>query len=96
MRALLTHRMTNSRQAKVAPLSYFIFQQNLDAFALEQALTAYEAAKQNFEAFPKSVKRGILEWIASAKQLETRAKRVEETAQLAAKNERANQGRSNP
>lgn len=63
---------------------------------LEQALIAYEAAKQNFAAFPKSVKRGILEWIASAKKPETRAKRVEETARLAARNERANQWRSNP
>lgn len=60
---------------------------------LEQALIAYGEAKPNFEAFPKSVKRGILEWIASAKKPETRAKRIEETAQLAAKNERANQWR---
>ncbi|MFB2837173.1 YdeI/OmpD-associated family protein [Floridanema evergladense] len=58
---------------------------------LEQALTSYQAAKQNFEAFPKSVKRGILEWIASAKKPETRAKRIQETAQLAAENIRANQ-----
>jgi uncharacterized protein YdeI (YjbR/CyaY-like superfamily) len=58
---------------------------------LEQALTSYQAAKQNFEAFPKSVKRGILEWIASAKKPETRTKRIQETAQLAAENIRANQ-----
>lgn len=62
---------------------------------LEQAFATDETAKQNFEAFPKSVKRGILEWIASAKKPETRAKRVQETAQLAAKNERANQWRKN-
>ncbi|GAB4382696.1 MAG: YdeI/OmpD-associated family protein [Elainellaceae cyanobacterium] len=60
---------------------------------LEQALIAQGAAKQNFEAFPKSVKRGILEWIASAKKPETRAKRIQETAQLAAENVRANQWR---
>ncbi len=60
---------------------------------LEQALTSYQAAKQNFVAFPKSVKRGILEWIASAKKPETRAKRIQETAQLAAENIRANQWR---
>lgn len=60
---------------------------------LGQALTAYESA-QNFEAFPRSVKRGILEWILSAKKPETRAKRIEETAQLAAQNLRANQWRS--
>lgn len=58
---------------------------------LEEALTAYSEAKQNFEAFPRSAKRGILEWIVSAKKPETRAKRVAETAQLAAQNLRANQ-----
>ncbi len=61
---------------------------------LEQALLAFETAKPNFEAFPKSVKRSILEWIATAKKTETRARRVEETAQLAAQNRRANQWRN--
>ena len=60
---------------------------------LAAALTAYEAAQPNFEAFPKSVKRGILEWIAAARKPETRAKRIEETARLAAENKRANQWR---
>jgi uncharacterized protein YdeI (YjbR/CyaY-like superfamily) len=46
-----------------------------------------------YEAFPRSAKRGILEWIVQAKRPETRANRVEETARLAAKNERANQWR---
>jgi hypothetical protein len=44
-------------------------------------------------AFPRSVKRSILEWIASAKTAPTRARRVAETAQLAAENRRANQWR---
>lgn len=60
---------------------------------LAAALDANQPARQNFEAFPRSVKRGILEWISSAKRPETRAKRVEETATLAAKNIRANQWR---
>lgn len=60
---------------------------------LETAFTRYSQAKQNFEAFPRSAKRGILEWIASAKKPETRAKRIEETAQLASQNVRANQWR---
>jgi uncharacterized protein YdeI (YjbR/CyaY-like superfamily) len=60
---------------------------------LAQALMAYGEATQNFEAFPKSAKRGILEWIAAAKKAETRAKRIQETAQLAAENLRANQWR---
>ncbi len=50
-------------------------------------------AEANFGAFPRSVKRGILEWILNAKRPETRAKRILETATLAAKNERANQWR---
>ena len=48
-------------------------------------------AAGEFEAFPRSAKRGILEWIAIAKKAETRAARVEETARLAARGERANQ-----
>lgn len=60
---------------------------------LEKAFAAYETAKPNFEAFPRSVKRAILEWISNAKKPETRAKRVEETARLAAENVRANQWR---
>jgi Bacteriocin-protection, YdeI or OmpD-Associated len=42
---------------------------------------------------PRSVKRGILEWIVQAKRPETRAKRVAETAERASRNERANQWR---
>lgn len=60
---------------------------------LAQALAVYESAQQNFEAFPRSAKRGILEWIAAAKKPETRTKRITETAQLAAQNLRANQWR---
>ena len=60
---------------------------------LAQALAANPIAQQYFEAFPRSAKRGILEWISNAKRPETRAKRVEETARLAAENKRANQWR---
>lgn len=58
---------------------------------LTAALAANGAAGQHFTAFPRSVKRGILEWIASARKPETRAKRIEATARLAAENVRANQ-----
>lgn len=61
---------------------------------LAEALAAYAAAQGNFDAFPRSVKRGILEWIASAKKPDTRANRVAETARLAAENRRANQWRA--
>lgn len=57
------------------------------------ALRQNTDAEANFGAFPRSVKRGILEWILNAKRPETRAKRILETATLAAKNERANQWR---
>ena len=60
---------------------------------LQAAFDEYSAAGQNFEAFPRSVKRGILEWIANAKRPATRRKRVEETARLAQANIRANQWR---
>lgn len=60
---------------------------------LAAELARYEEAAANFEAFPRSVKRGILEWILNAKRAETRAKRVHETARLAQENIRANQWR---
>lgn len=60
---------------------------------LAQALAAYAPASQNFSAFPRSAKRGILEWIANAKTPTTRARRIDETARLASQNERANQWR---
>lgn len=60
---------------------------------LARALAEYETARANWDAFPRSAKRGILEWILNAKRPETRAKRVHETARLAAENRRANQWR---
>lgn len=60
---------------------------------LQKALKSVAGAKANWDAFPRSVKRGILEWISTAKKPETRAKRVEETARLAGEDKRANQWR---
>lgn len=60
---------------------------------LAAALASYPTAMAYFDAFPRSVKRGVLEWISTAKTAQTRAKRVEETARLAAENQRANQWR---
>ena len=60
---------------------------------LEKALKGFPNASTNFAAFPRSVKRGILEWIVQAKRPETRAKRIEETARMANENVRANQWR---
>lgn len=60
---------------------------------LAAALTAQPLARAHFDAFPRSVRRGILEWIIQARRPETRAARIEQTATLAARNERANQWR---
>jgi uncharacterized protein YdeI (YjbR/CyaY-like superfamily) len=60
---------------------------------LIEAFGQFPGAAGNFNAFPNSAKRGILEWLMNAKRPETRAKRVEETARLAADNIRANQWR---
>jgi len=58
---------------------------------LRKAFKAHPCALGYFEAFPRSSKRAILEWIGNAKTEATRAKRVLETATLAAENVRANQ-----
>lgn len=58
---------------------------------LEAALKSQIDAYDFFMAFPKSTKRGILEWILNAKTPQTRNKRIMETATLAAQNIRANQ-----
>ncbi len=58
---------------------------------LQIAFDANIAAQQNFDAFPRSVKRNILEWLLNAKQEATRQKRIAEIVSLAEKNERANQ-----
>lgn len=60
---------------------------------LATAFNDYPHSRENFEAFPRSVRRGILEWILNAKRDATRQKRIEETARLAAENIRANQWR---
>lgn len=58
---------------------------------LQAELETQPTAATHFAAFPRSVKRGILEWILNAKTPETRQKRIAETVRLAAENIRANQ-----
>lgn len=58
---------------------------------LEKMLNSRKEAKANFTQFPKSVRRGILEWIDGAKTGKTRIARLRETSEKAARNERANQ-----
>ncbi|SEL99598.1 YdeI/OmpD-associated family protein [Rhodococcus maanshanensis] len=57
---------------------------------LREPLHRNGAARANFEAFPPSSKRLILEWIATAKRPETRQRRIERAVALAAVNIRAN------
>ena len=57
---------------------------------LAAALGRHAGATQNFEGFPPSVRRGVLEWIKQAKRADTRARRIAETAEKAARGERAN------
>lgn len=61
---------------------------------LSDALAAYPQAAAHFDAFPRSVKRNILEWILTAKKADTRAQRIDETARLASQNVRAHQWRN--
>lgn len=57
---------------------------------LQAAFELHPEAFKNFQAFPPSSKRAILEWILNAKKPETRQKRIEETVAKAARNLKAN------
>jgi uncharacterized protein YdeI (YjbR/CyaY-like superfamily) len=61
--------------------------------ALAAALDADPRARDHWDAFPRSARRAILEWISAAKRPETTARRIAETARLAAENVRANEWR---
>lgn len=58
---------------------------------LAAAFEDFPGSRERWDAFPKSARRGILEWIVQAKTAPTRAKRILETATRAAVGERANQ-----
>lgn len=60
---------------------------------LGAALDAEPDARANWDGFPGSTKRAILEWIITVKRPPTHASRVAETARLAAQGIRANQWR---
>ena len=57
---------------------------------LKEAFENDPKAKYYYERFPRSSKRGILEWIKNAKQENTRKKRIEETVEKASENRKAN------
>jgi uncharacterized protein YdeI (YjbR/CyaY-like superfamily) len=58
---------------------------------LAEGLAARPPAREHWDAFPPFARAAILGWIALARRPETRAKRVEETAARAQRNERADQ-----
>jgi uncharacterized protein YdeI (YjbR/CyaY-like superfamily) len=58
---------------------------------LATAFRRHKGSAAVWESFPRSVKRAHLEWVVQAKKPETRAKRVQEIAEKAARGERANQ-----
>ncbi len=60
---------------------------------LAEAFARHPGSRERWDAFPRSPRRGILEWIVQAERPETRTRRVEETAAMAARGERANQWR---
>ncbi|WP_210506009.1 YdeI family protein [Naasia sp. SYSU D00057] len=57
---------------------------------LAAAFDDHPGSREQWDAFPRSARRAILEWIVQAKRPDTRARRVEETARLAAEGKRAN------
>ena len=56
---------------------------------LDAALAARPGARERWDGFPPSVRKQILHWVTTAKRPETRRRRVEETAEKAARGERA-------
>lgn len=60
---------------------------------LSAALDADPTARNYWNAFPRSTRRAILEWISAAKTANTRHARIERTVTDAAANIRANQWR---
>ena len=56
---------------------------------LATAMEMRPPAAANFEAFPPSARKMLLGWIALARRPETRAARIAEIAEAAARNERA-------
>ncbi len=60
---------------------------------MQKLFVKNKVAYKNFQAFPPSTIRGILEWILNAKKPETRQHRINQTISLAAENIKANQYR---
>ena len=61
-----------------------------DDLAAAFAKKAHAAARKTFEAFPPGAKRDYVEWITSAKQAATRARRLAQTLEWLAEGKRRN------
>jgi uncharacterized protein YdeI (YjbR/CyaY-like superfamily) len=51
----------------------------------------FPGSREKWDAFPKSARRAILQWIVHARRPETRARRIAEAAEAASRGERANE-----
>jgi uncharacterized protein YdeI (YjbR/CyaY-like superfamily) len=58
---------------------------------LQKALESRKGALENFNAFPRSVRKGYLHWIDNCKRPETRAERIQTAVQCAFHNVRFRQ-----
>ncbi|MBK9257903.1 MAG: YdeI/OmpD-associated family protein [Saprospiraceae bacterium] len=58
---------------------------------LESAFRMYPSSKTFFESLSPSIKKMMLYWIISAKQAETRQKRINEIAEMAGQNQKPKQ-----
>ncbi len=58
---------------------------------LAAAFAQHPGSREQFDAFPPSARRALLEWIVQAKRPATRQARLDETARQAAQGVRANQ-----
>ena len=57
---------------------------------MEELFKTHVVAKENYDNFPPSSKRIILEWIYSAKQDETKLRRINQTVERAEQGIKAN------
>jgi uncharacterized protein YdeI (YjbR/CyaY-like superfamily) len=60
---------------------------------LRAALDAQPPAREHWDAFPRSVRRAALEWVAVARKAETRERRIAQIAERARENVRPNEQR---
>lgn len=87
-RARASGAMTAAGEAKIATAKangMWDFLNDVDALiAPDDLIAALGSLRPAYEAYPKSVKRGTLEWIKTAKTAPTRAARIAEVVQSAA------------